>query len=369
MDARRNASISIRNDFNSKFDRECQAMHFWISTIAGILLTTMGVGETFMAVLYPRAINGPITGAINRLFHHLLQTRLIGQGRMAIAAGPVLIIVQVLCWATLLLMGVALMAWPQLGTGITATGPNPTDTDFASAIYYAGFTLTTLGVGDLVPRTPAVQILTITAAGLGFSFFTLVLAYVISVYSTLARRNQFANEIEYRTGRTGESTGYLTCYLTDSDPSLINQDLYALSSRMAELLESHHFYPVLHYYRFSESRYSMSRMLKFCLEISSMMRALRDIDPKRPSANAEAIDRLWHASLQMLDEATRHFVICDSSERGAETELAEVMIPHLGVSRDQGTQLVTAFAHHQSIWIRDLNKLAICTGTTPGKDS
>lgn len=62
-----------------------------------------------------------------------------------------------------------------------------------------------------------------------FGLLTLVLAYVISVYSTLARRNQFANEIEYRTGRTSDSFGYLRAYLTESDPSLVNQDLTAVS--------------------------------------------------------------------------------------------------------------------------------------------
>ncbi len=322
-----------------------------------------------MAVLYPRAINGPITAALNRLFHELLKVRWIAGCRFIVAGGPMLVVMQVLGWAILLLLGISLIVWPQLGTGITATGPNPTDTDFASAVYYAGFTITTLGVGDLVPRTPAMQVLTITAAGLGFSFFTLVLAYVISVYSTLARRNQFANEIEYRTGRTGESVNYLRAYLSDADPSLINQDLYALSSNMAELLESHHFYPVLHYFRFREPRYAMSRMLRFCLEVASMMRAAREAAPSNPVASAEPVNRLWHASTQMLEETTRHFVVCQPKDNNPDAILATQLAALISDSEDDRNRLTTAFVKLQSTWLHDLNALAVCTRSEPLKES
>ncbi len=50
-------------------------MQFWLVTIAGFILTFIGVGKTFMAVLYPRAINRLITATINRLFHELLHFR------------------------------------------------------------------------------------------------------------------------------------------------------------------------------------------------------------------------------------------------------------------------------------------------------
>ena len=341
----------------------------WFLTTGGFLVTCLGVWETFMAVMHPRATVGPITKGINRGFHFLVRTRMFAHPRVVVYCGPALIATQVLCWAMLLLMGVSLIVWPQLGTGITATGSTPTDTDFASAVYYAGFTITTLGVGDLVPRTPAMQFLTITAAGLGFSFFTLVLAYVISVYSTLARRNQFANEIEYRTGRTGDSFGYLRAYLTGNDPSLVNQDLYTMSSNMADLLESHHFYPVLHYFRFSEPRYAMSRMLRFCLEVSSMMRAVRQVDAAKLPASSEAVDRLWHASMQMLEETKRHFVICHSTHDAPDPRLAIEISPLIGDSDDLLDQLKAAFVDQQSEWLHDLNALAVCTRSEPRKES
>ena len=43
-------------------------MQLWLSTIAGFSLLLVGTAETFMAVLFPRAISGPLTAAINRVF-------------------------------------------------------------------------------------------------------------------------------------------------------------------------------------------------------------------------------------------------------------------------------------------------------------
>ncbi len=280
-----------------------------------------------------------------------------------------MVVTQVVCWATMLLVGISLIVWPQLGVGITANGSKPTDTDFATALYYAGFTITTLGNGDLVPHTPAMQIVTISTAGLGFSFFTLVLAYFISVYSTLARRNRIADEIEYRTGRTGDGLGYLRVYLMDNNPSLINQDLYTLSSNMAELLESHHFYPVLHYFRFKEPRYAMSRMLRFCLEVSSMMRAAREVNTLEFAASPEAADRLWHASMQMLEETKRHFVICQSTHDNPDARLAIEFSESIGDTEDATERLTAAFRDQQSSWLRDLRALAVCTGSESTKYS
>lgn len=55
-------------------------------------------------------------------------------------------------WGTLLLVGFALLAWPALGSSIrTSSGTTPTD--FMSALYNSGHSLTTLGTGDIVPRT------------------------------------------------------------------------------------------------------------------------------------------------------------------------------------------------------------------------
>ncbi|MEM6467956.1 MAG: potassium channel family protein [Planctomycetota bacterium] len=322
-----------------------------------------------MAVLYPRAVTGPITALTYRVYHHISQRVLGPKSKLLLFSGPVLIVTQATVWATLLLLGVSLIVWPQLAVGIVSPNASATETNFVTAVYYAGFSITTLGVGDLVPKTAFARLVTITAAAIGFSFFTLVLAYIISVYSALGRRNQFASEIDYRTGRTGDTLAYLRLYLASNDPALLNQDLCDLASKLADLLESHHFYPALHYFRFSEPRYAMSRMLRFCLETASLLRALGEVQPDQSAVNSEAVQRLWHASLQLLEDAKEHFVICRVSRDDVDLTLATRFLDQVrSMVSDQSMvdddKFASAYSSSCHKWSNDLASLEQCTMTS-----
>ena len=321
-----------------------------------------------MAVLYPRAVTGPITAFVYRIYHHVSQSVLGPRSKLLLFSGPVLIVTQATVWATLLLLGVSLIVWPQLGTGILSSNGAPTDTSFSTATYYAGYSITTLGIGDLSPQAAFAQLVTISAAAIGFSFFTLVLAYIISVYSALGRRNQFASEIDFRTGRSGDALVYLMPYLVGDDQSLLHQDLCDLASKMADLLESHHFYPALHYFRFSEPRYAMSRMLRFCLEVSSALRGLDRLKSSASPTNSEPVNRLWHASLQMLEDAKTHFVICRVSREDIELAFAKRFSEHLqGVTGESpgfdSKAFLASYTENCRVWSDDLESLERCTMT------
>ena len=338
-------------------------MWSFVLTAVGLLILWLGIVETWIAVLYPRAVSGPATAGTYRVYHYVSQKLLGAKSRLLLFSGPVLIVCQATVWASLLLLGISLIVWPQLGRGIVSAGGGPTDTAFVTAAYYAGFSVTTLGTGDLAPQTPFTRMVTITAAAIGFSFFTLVLAYIIAVYGALGRRNQFASEIDYRTGRTGNTLPYLKSYLISDDRSLLHQDLVDLASGLADLLESHHFYPALHYFRFSEPRYAMSRMLRFCLEVSSAMRALNEV--RECEVNPEPTERLWHASLQSLEDAIKHFVICRASPGGVDVSLAERLAEHFQ-DRDagfDGEAFVSAYRDGCKQWADDLKSLERCTMT------
>ncbi len=344
-------------------------MNNWLLSAVGLFLIAIGMWETFVAVLYPRAVMGPIATLINRVFHGFIRTKLFSSSSLVLFSGPLLIVCHAICWATLLLIGFSLLVWPHLGSAIVASGSKPTDTSFSTAVYFAGYSITTLGMGDLIPQTGFTRCVTITAAAVGFSYFTLVLAYIVSVYSTLARRNQFACEIDYRTQRTGHSLQYLTPYLKSGDHSLLNQDLLTLAAGLADLLESHHFYPVLHYFRFKERRYAMSQMLRFCLEVATLLRSLQAADGTATQRVTEPSDRLWHASLQLLEDTRKHFVICESTEASMDTSSASELWTH-SFSGNANTHVpshddfLKAYETMCETWSRDLHSLEVCTGST-----
>ena len=116
-------------------------------------------------------------------------------------SGPVLITVTLSVWFLLLVLGWAMIYQPALGTAIRASS-GPTDTGWATAVYYSGFNLTTLGVGDVAANTGAYRLLTVAEAAVGFAFFSMVITYFLSVYSSLTSRNAFAQGLHHLTGKT-----------------------------------------------------------------------------------------------------------------------------------------------------------------------
>ena len=115
-------------------------------------------------------------------------------------SGPVLFTISFMAWLMLLVIGWAMIYKPALGADITASS-GPTDPSWATAIYYSGFNVTTLGVGDVSAKTALYRLLTVTEAATGFAFFSLVITYFLSVYSELTSRNAFAQGLHHLTGQ------------------------------------------------------------------------------------------------------------------------------------------------------------------------
>lgn len=163
----------------------------------------------------------------------------------------ILLVLTGVLWVLLLMVGFAFIVWPALGTAIQATSEE-TATGFAAALYIAGFSLTTLGTGDVVPLTPLYHLLTVLKAAMGFSVFSLSLTFFTSIYSALVRRNTFAISLHHCTSGTADAAVLLTRLGPDNDFSDAHSELTTMAEELINLYESHHSYSVLHYFRFQD---------------------------------------------------------------------------------------------------------------------
>ena len=68
--------------------------------------------------------------------------------------GPSTVVLLVFLWAFLLTLGAALIFHPYLGSAIT-TDIGPTPTDFVSALFVAGNSMSIVGSSGFSPRTSA----------------------------------------------------------------------------------------------------------------------------------------------------------------------------------------------------------------------
>src|SRR5215210_7487485 len=127
----------------------------WIEQLFGAALILAILLDVFLTVLYARIGTGILS-------HHLAcwtwwafcsGTKLVPRHRdIALSfCGPVILVLLVFTWIGGLAIGGAMVIHAQLGRSIVANS-GPTPTDFTTALYMAGDSMSTVGTSDLAPK-------------------------------------------------------------------------------------------------------------------------------------------------------------------------------------------------------------------------
>lgn len=323
--------------------------------------------DIFLTVLYARSGTSLLSGRLHRWTWRLFRRTALSwaprKDQLLAFAGPVLLLLTVVLWVVLLSLGFSLIIWPALGAGVEApTGETPTD--FAAALYYAGYNLTTLGTGDLVPQAGAYRLLSVFMAATGFSILTLLLTFFTSVYSALVRRNTFALGLHHRTAGTADATVLLSRLLPDGEPADARQELTAMSEELINLYESQHFYPVLHYFRFQETAYALARLALLTLDTVSLIRSALDERTYRPLVRSAAVAALWGAGCSCSRGCRRRF--CRArNPRGCARTSSSLRTNGAGgrTSKGRSKSCAPAASPSSVIWTPALRTTSPCTSS------
>ncbi|MGB3237478.1 MAG: ion channel [Geitlerinemataceae cyanobacterium] len=112
-------------------------------------------------------------------------------------------------------------------------------------IYFTGFTLSTLGMGDYQPNGAFWQFSTAIASANGFFLVTLTFAYLLPLVSANAQKR--ANAV-YISSLGGTGDEIISRAWNGEDFGQLDQHLITLTATLTELGENHLTYPVLHYF-------------------------------------------------------------------------------------------------------------------------
>ncbi|RWY83947.1 two pore domain potassium channel family protein [Rhizobium leguminosarum] len=279
-----------------------------VEQIAGAGLMVLFLADIFLTILYARAGTGLLTPRWNRLIWALVSgvAGILGRRRpVALSfAGPVIVVALVGFWALGLTVGAALIIRPELGTGIRPSSGG-TPTDFVTALLVAGNSLSIVGSGDYSPHTSATRILFLLNSLIGASVLSLVLSYLVQVYSALRERNSLALTVDLMTGGTGDAAEMLARLGPGGNFSNAASELGNLARSLAMTKEAHHFYPLLFYFRFREPLYSVSRFSFILLDLTTLIDTTLDC-PKHValvrSAPVEALRGCARLLLATLDK-------------------------------------------------------------------
>lgn len=281
-----------------------------LEQLLGAALTLLFLADIFLTVLYARAGTGLLAPYWNRAVWTVLRAvaGLLGKrgGLLLSLAGPLIVVLLIGFWALGLTLGAALVIQPELGTAIRPSSTG-TPTDFVTALLVAGNSLSIVGGGEDTPHTTFTRLLFLVNSLIGASVLSLVLSYLVQVYSALRERNALALTVHLMTDGTGDAATMLARLMPDGDTSSTTSELSNLARALASIKEAHHFYPLLFYFRFEEPHYAVPRFCLVLLDLTALIGTALDQHRYAPVIRSASTTALRQCARLLLETLNRNF--------------------------------------------------------------
>ncbi|MHA6250025.1 potassium channel family protein [Pontibacter sp. CAU 1760] len=190
-----------------------------------------------------------------------------GKARILTYAGPAVLLSVLLVWVIGIWAGffLLLMADPdavQKSTTLALATP-------LEKLYYAGFTLFTLGVGDYVATTDFWRILTDVAGFTGLAFITASITYFVPVLSAVGLQSKLSLYLN----SMGKTPQRILANSWDGEGfSAFFDNVSDICQMLMQHTINHHSYPVIHYFHNSNPRHSIAPAIALLDETHRLLR-------------------------------------------------------------------------------------------------
>ncbi len=209
-------------------------------------------------------------------------------------AGLTIVLSIIVVWVSLIIGGWLLVIQGLGGVEHSATGLRGSWTD---ALYYVGYTVSTMGNGDLVAITDPARLATVLASISGLLTLTMCITYLVPVLSATAHKRQLATVLH----ALGPTPGELAERLWPDGDLEANAGLTNdLAFRIREMTQQHHSYPVLHFFHARHRRTAVAP------GIAALDEALHGVIPH----DCEQVDRhrALPTAVHLLHESVGEFL-------------------------------------------------------------
>jgi hypothetical protein len=284
----------------------------WLEPALGIVLIAIVLIDVFLTVLYARLGTGLLSPRLNRAAWQAMRwiaARVPSHQPVILSfGGPLVLVSLLLAWALLLTTGAAAVVHPALGTDVRSSS-GPSDTDFVTALYVAGNSMSIVGGSDYEPQTGGYRLVFLFDSLVGVTMASLAITYLMQVYNAVRTSNNAGLRLHLESGETGDAAELIASWAPRGQFNAGYTDLSNVAAHVADIKESHHFYPVLFYFRFPEVHYSVARIALLALDALALLRcALIDEDEHAWIKSSAAAKELQCASNLLLSLLGDHYV-------------------------------------------------------------
>ncbi len=282
-----------------------------IEEFCGAVLGIVVLADIFLLILYARAnktiISTPLAHSAWRGFVGI--SKLFGRWREYLLAfsGPVILVMVLAVWALLLALAIALIVQPNLGTGIRAT-QGRTPMDFITALYVGGISLSFIGASDFSPQSAFFRVFYLLTSLLGVSLVSLEVTFLMQLYTSLQERNVLGLKAHVLSSETGDAAEVIARLGPQGQFEEGYQILADWADKTTQVRESHHFYPMLFYFRFRQPYYSVSRTALTALDTITLIRSALDDEEYGWFKQSAPVDHLWRGTLMEMKTLAQTFL-------------------------------------------------------------
>jgi hypothetical protein len=212
--------------------------------VAGVAIIAIILHDAYVTTVSAHGAGGPVTSTLgDGLWSLARRAARSPHSTLLRSSGSVIVLVMLLVWLGGLWAGWTLVFSADPGAVVHSdTGQAA---DGWSRVYFAGFAVYTLGVGDFVPSGAPWQVLTALATINGFAVLTMTVSYLLPVVSAVTERRQHGMQL-YGLGSTAQEI-LLTAW-DGHDFDRLAPQLRQLTPVGALMTQKFLSYPVLHYF-------------------------------------------------------------------------------------------------------------------------
>jgi Ion channel len=247
----------------------------WAALPAGVLILVVTLLDVFRTMVMPRASKSRYRLSRFLFLGMWLPWRWIAmrarseQGRERILAGaaPMSLFVLLAGWAALAILGYGLILWsPAFVDGVH--GAN--DKSLATAVYFSGTSLFTIGFGDVV-ATGAARAIVIVEGATGLGLVAVVIAYLPVLYQAFNRREVGILLLDARAGSPPSGPELLRRAGGGGVRTSLPQLFREWEAWAADVLETHLSYPLIAFFRSPHDNTSWVTSLGAVLDAATLV--------------------------------------------------------------------------------------------------
>ncbi|MCJ8163377.1 potassium channel family protein [Pontibacter sp. E15-1] len=218
-----------------------------------------------------------------------------GRSKVLEYAGPAVLMMVLLAWVTGLWSGLFLMLLSDADSVIKST--TKASTGALEKLYYAGYTLSTLGVGDYVASTNFWRVVTNVAAYSGLVFITASITYFVPVLSAVGLQSRLSL---YISGMGTTPQQILANSWNGKDFSSFFDTTSDLCQMLIQHTMNHHSYPVIHYFHNSKPRLAIAPAIVLLDETYQLLENYVAEDAKEDMLKMSMLRSTLNAYLDMV---------------------------------------------------------------------